>query len=506
MRLHEHLDYWARERPDSEFAVHQDRRFTYEQALAATNRLANALVGAGLCKGDRAAILGKNSIQYLLLYYAASKVGVVPVPLNYRAAGPEWAHIVADAGAKLVIAGGEYLPAAQRIWTDLPAADLDTMGAGQPDTPPEQDVAEDDDLYQLYTSGTTGRPKGAVLTHRAVTANTAQIALLPHRGPPGERSLVMAPLCHAAAVWTAFAPISWGASLFIQHDFDAPELIRVLSQERIGYAVLVPTVIQACLALPEAAQRRYQDLRLIHTGAAPIAEATLRRAVEVFGCDVVQGYGMTETSAGVSAMTPADTRRALAGRPELLGSCGRPFAGTDVRIVDTHGAALPAGEVGEIVVRGPQLMRGYWHLPEATAEVLDGGWLRTGDAGAVDEEGYLYIRDRVKDVIVSGGENVYSRMVEDVLLAHPAIAEAAVIGVPDEHWGETVKAVVVLRPETQMTEGEIIQFCKGRLGGFQRPRSVDFVDELPRTTLGKVRKRELREPYWTGQVLSVAGA
>jgi acyl-CoA synthetase (AMP-forming)/AMP-acid ligase II len=506
MRLHEHLDYWARERPDSEFAVHQDRRFTYEQALAATNRLANALVGAGLCKGDRAAILGKNSIQYLLLYYAASKVSVVPVPLNYRAAGPEWAHIVADAGAKLVIAGGEYLPAAQRIWTDLPAADIDTMGAGQPDTPPEQDVAEDDDLYQLYTSGTTGRPKGAVLTHRAVTANMAQIAGGPHRGPVGERALVLAPMCHAGIVWTAFAPLVWGASLWIETDFDPARLVTLLDTERIGYAVLVPAVLQACLTtVPDIADRAYPDLRMILTGSAPISEATLRRVIEVFGCDVVQGYGLTETTAGVSTMTPEDTHRALSEQPDLLTSVGRPLAGTEVRVVDVDGRPLPTGQVGEIVVRGPQLMAGYWHAPDATAETLRGGWLHTGDAGRLDADGYLYIHDRVKDMIVSGGENVYPGMVEQVLAEHPAIADVAVIGVPDPRWGETVKAVVVLRPGASADETEIIDFCRGRLGGFQRPRSVDVVDALPRNTAGKVLKRVLREPYWAGQPRQVSG-
>lgn len=390
---------------------------------------------------------------------------------------------------------GRGSPCSPRTPSSVPGWDsLPALAAAAPATPPARPVDADDDVYQLYTSGTTGRPKGAVLTHRAVTANCAQIAAMPHRGAPGERTLVVAPLCHAGVVWAAFAPQSWGASVYLQTDFDPVAVMDALETERIGYAALVPSIIQMCLtAVPDAVQRRYPALRLIHTGAAPIAEATLRRTIETFGCDVVVGYGMTEASAGTSAMTPDDTRRGLAGHPELLCCVGRPLPHTEGRIVDRSGAELPVGEIGEIVVRGPQLMRGYWRAPQATAETLRGGWLHTGDAGRLDVDGYLYIADRIKDVIISGGLNVYPQMVEDVLHAHPAVAEAAVIGVPNETWGETVKAVVVARPGMTVDEAALIEFCRGRLGGYQRPRSVDLVAALPRTASGKVRKRRLRE-------------
>jgi fatty-acyl-CoA synthase len=258
--------------------------------------------------------------------------------------------------------------------------------------------------------------------------------------------------------------------------------------------------------VPDIAHRRYEDLRLISYAASPIAEQTLRRAIEVFQCDFRQGYGMTEATVSITSLLPSDHQRALSEKPALLLSAGRPLAGTEVRIVDADDNPVPNGTIGEIVARGPQLMKGYWNRPEATAETLRGGWLHTGDAGVMDEEGYIYIRDRIKDMIVSGGENVYPRVIEEVLFQHPAIAEAAVIGVPDERWGETVKAIVVLHQRMNATAEDIMDFCRGKLGGFERPRSVDFVAALPRNSLGKVLKRTLREPYWAGQQRRVAGA
>jgi acyl-CoA synthetase (AMP-forming)/AMP-acid ligase II len=258
-------------------------------------------------------------------------------------------------------------------------------------------------------------------------------------------------------------------------------------------------MIQACLVfVPDAAERSYDDLRLIIYGASPIAAETLKRAMQVFRCDFGQGYGMTETTAQLTLLSPEDHRKAIAGRPELLLSAGRPIPGTELRIVDENDQPVPNGTIGEICGRGPQLMRGYWNLPEASAEALAGGWMHTGDAGTLDDEGYLYIQDRTKDMIVSGGENVYPREIENVLFEHPAVADVAVIGVPDEKWGESVKAIVVLREGESATPGEIVDFCKGKLAGYKRPRSVEFIAELPRNPSGKVLKKDLREKYWEG--------
>ena len=521
MRLHDFFDYHARETPDAEFAVLGDHRITYGDAAEQIDRLANAFSSTGIEKGDRVAVLSKNSIEYVLLYYAASKVGVVPVPLNYRLAPLEWAYIINDSRAKMLIASAEYVQAAEGLrgqletvghlvsisdaeqpgWTDY----HDWVG-GRAVAPLHRSITPDDDLVQMYTSGTTGHPKGVVITHSSVTANLVQCSpSVDFR--PGERVMIVAPLYHVAAAFIALSAIHRGASLCIHQDFDPVEVVRALDLERISWSLLVPAMIQACLvAVPDVAQRSFHDLRGIVYGASPIAEDTLLRAAEAFKCEFVQAFGQTELSPVATVLSPDDHRRALEGRPKLLLSAGRAVLGTEVRIVDEEDNPTPNGTMGEIVVRGPQVMKGYWNLPDETAEALRGGWMHTGDAGTLDDEGYLYVQDRIKDMIVSGGENVYPRAVEDVLFAHPAVADAAVIGIPHDKWGEAVKAVVVLRDGASSTAEDILEFCRGRMGGFERPKSVDFVDSLPRNPSGKVLKRELREPYWKDQARRVAGA
>ena len=512
MLLHDTLEYSAREHPNVDFAIQGARHLRYGEAQALANRLANALVARGITPGDRVALLSKNSIEHAIWYYACSKAGAVTVPLNYRLAPPEWTYILNDAGARLIFAQDALAQALAPVRGELAAAKhfvalgadvpgwerFESFHAGQPATAPAHHAAPDDDAYQMYTSGTTGRPKGAVLTHRAVTAQLHQ-ASLAFRSAPGERALIVAPLYHAAASVTSFVTVQAGGTLYIQEDFAPAEVVRALSEDRISVALLVPAMIQFCLvAVPDVAQRRYDALRLIIYGASPIAEQTLSRAIEVFGCDFLQGYGMTETTAAATYLMPADHRRALAGDKRLLLSAGRAMLGTEIRIVGPGDRVLPNGEIGEIAVRGPQLMRGYWNLPEASAEALRGGWMHTGDAGVLDDEGFLYVQDRTKDMIVSGGENVYPREVEDVLYGHPAVADAAVIGVPDPKWGEVVKAIVVRKAGQTLDAEELMRFCDGKLAGYKRPRSVEFVDALPRNPSGKVLKKDLREKYWAG--------
>jgi acyl-CoA synthetase (AMP-forming)/AMP-acid ligase II len=520
MRLHDFIDYRARERPDVEFAIQGERRVTYREANQAVNKLANAFVSSGLQVGDRVAVLAKNCIEYAYIYYAASKAGVVPVPLNYRLVPDEWAYIINDSGAKMLIAGADFVEASESLGSQLqtvqqrvamggvaPAGwtSYEDWVASQPATPPDRNISEEHDLYQMYTSGTTGHPKGAVLPQGSVTSNMAQVTVA-LQAQPGERSLIVAPMYHAAAAITTFNCIYYGGALYIMEDFIPNEVVRAMSEEKIALALLVPAMIQAVLVMvPDVMERSYQDLRMIVYGASPIAEQTLRKAIDVFKCDFAQGYGMTETTAVISFLTPDDHRLAMSEEHELLLSAGRPILGTDVRIVDDDDKPVPNGEIGEIIARGPQLMRGYWNLADESAEALKGGWMHTGDAGVINDDGYLFIQDRVKDMIVSGGENVYPRIVEEALFQHPAVADAAVIGVPDQQWGETVKAIVVLKEGQSVTPDEIMEFTKGKLGGFQRPRSVDFIDELPRNPSGKVLKRQLREPYWKGQTRRVAG-
>jgi acyl-CoA synthetase (AMP-forming)/AMP-acid ligase II len=512
MLLHDTFDYSARENPDVPFAIQAGRSLSYREAEALANRMANALVARGIQPGERVALLSKNSIEHALWYYACSKAGAVTVPLNYRLAPPEWSYILNDSGAKLVFAQDALAEALAPVRGELAAAKhfvalggdvpgwerFDAFHAGQPTRAPAQRAAPGDDVYQMYTSGTTGRPKGAVLTHHAVVSQLHQGAIA-FRSSPGERALVVAPLYHAAAAVTSFVTVQAGGTLFVQEDFAPGEVVRALSEEGISVALLVPAMIQFCLvAVPDVAKRRYDKLRLVIYGASPIAEQTLARAIEVFGCDFLQGYGMTETTAAASYLMPADHRRALAGEKHLLLSAGRPLLGTEIRIVDAEDRVLPNGQIGEIAVRGPQLMRGYWNLPEASAEALRGGWMHTGDAGVLDDEGFLFVQDRTKDMIVSGGENVYPREVEDVLYRHPAVADAAVIGVPDPKWGEAVKAIVVQKPGQTVSAEELMRFCDGQLAGYKRPRSVDFIEALPRNPSGKVLKKDLREKYWAG--------
>jgi len=521
MLLHSFLDYHGAATPDAEFAVQDDRRLTYSEAVAAANQFANALVAAGLTPGDRFAFLAKNSIEYALMYYAGSKSGTVPVPLNYRLAPPEWEFIINDSDSKLLIADAEYCEAIDSIRGEIsvvaktiaigdgaPAgwSDFSDWIAGQAVSAPDIEIEDSGDVLQMYTSGTTGKPKGVVLTHRNVTVNISQSAGLCRDEWRG-RSLIAAPLYHVAAAVVCWGTVFWGDPLLIHRDFVPAEAVRALSEDNVGLALLVPAMIQACLmAVPDVAERSYDGLNGMVYGASPIAEATLRRGMEVFGCGFVQAYGMTESSPVLTLLTAADHRRAVAGESRLLLSAGRAVAGTDLKIVDGDDREVPRGQVGEIVARGAQVMKEYWKRPKATAETLRGGWLHTGDAASMDEEGFVYIQDRVKDMIVSGGENIYPREIEDVLFELPAVVDAAVIGVPSEQWGESVKAILVVKAEGAPTEDEILKFCRTKLGRYKVPRSVDFVEALPRNPSGKVLKRELRKKYWEGHGRRVAGS
>lgn len=512
MFLHDYFDFHARECPDAPFVSCGDVSLTYGQGLARVNRIANALVRSGLKPGDRVALLAKNCADYPVFFLACSKVGVVIVPLNYRLAAPELEYIINDAGACRVFSSNEFVAVVDEVRGTLKATEFIVLGeaatdgwqsleawiAGASDDTPALNVDETHSVYQMYTSGTTGRPKGAVLRHRAVTAQLAQTQVM-FSNDPTEKFLIVAPLYHAAAAITSFGAIAGGSPLLIHEDFDPSAVVEALSTGGVARVTLVPAMIQACLIMvPDVGEREYPKLQCITYGASPIAEQVLRKAMEVFGCDFNQGYGMTETTAVLTCLQPEDHRRALNGEPGLLLSAGRPLPGTRLRIVDADDQDVPVGEIGQIIGKGPQLMEGYWNLPEATAEALADGWMHTGDAGILDAEGYLYIQDRVKDMIVSGGENVYPREIEEVLFAHPAIADAAIIGVPDDKWGESVKAIVVLKEGAEASPEELVEFCGSRLAGYKRPRSVDFVDELPRNPSGKVLKKDLREKYWKG--------
>jgi acyl-CoA synthetase (AMP-forming)/AMP-acid ligase II len=519
MLLHDFIRFHARENADIDFAIQGARKLSYREADALTDQIAQALIGEGLAKGDRFAFLSKNNIEYALMFYAASKAGVVPVPLNYRLAPPEWAYIINDAGAKLVICSAEYVEGINSVRNDLKTVqkfiaidapdgqgfdDYTKWHTAQPTNPPDREIGEADDLYQMYTSGTTGHPKGAVLTQGAVCAQIVQFQFGIVRAV-AERTQIVAPMYHAAAAGTAIGTIATGGTLYIHGDFNPVEVVAALSEQNIAHTTLVPAMIQACLFMvPDVKERKYDSLRTMTYGASPIAENVLRLALEVFKCDFIQGYGMTETTAVLCFLMPEDHRRALSGNPELLLSAGRPVMGTQVKIVDEDDNEVPRGTIGEICGQGPQLMSGYWNLPEASEKALWRGWMHTGDAGTMDENGYVYVQDRVKDMIISGGENVYPREVENLLFEHPAIVDAAVIGVPSDQWGEAVKGIVVLKQGHEATAEEIMEFCKGKIAGYKRPQSIDFIAELPRNASGKVLKKDLRAKFWEGKTRQVS--
>jgi acyl-CoA synthetase (AMP-forming)/AMP-acid ligase II len=516
MRVHDGARFYVRNQPRAAFGIEGDRTVTWREAGERVERFAAALAASGVGHGTRFGYLSKNSVDMATMFIAAASCGAVPVPLNYRLAPGEWAYILDDAGCELVIAQATYLDALESVRGACPqvATWVALGGTGTPagwtpserwldvDGPaPDDRVDPDDVLYQMYTSGTTGRPKGVLLSHRNVMANVVQVTMTwTYRLAPGDRLLVCAPMYHASGAMSVIAAAMFGTSLVVHADFVPTAVVDALSDGGVVSTTLVPVMIQACLAVPGAEERDYSRLRTISYGAAPISDGLMRRALDVLGCELVQGFGQTEASSCITMLTTADHEEARAGRTQLLSSVGRPLPGTEVRIVDpATDEEVPPGTVGEIVARGPQVMQGYWRAPDQTAQALRGGWLHTGDAGLVDDDGYVYIRDRITDMVVTGGSNVYSVEVEVVLADHPDVADVAVIGVPDPRWGELVTAVVVPRAGAALTLEDVQEHCRARLGGYKIPRRLEVVDSLPRNASGKVLKNVLREPFWQGQ-------
>jgi acyl-CoA synthetase (AMP-forming)/AMP-acid ligase II len=340
-----------------------------------------------------------------------------------------------------------------------------------------------------------------MITHANLAANIFQaMIMLDHRPAIGQTALVVTPLYHAAAIWISTFAFASGMSIILHREFDPVRVLDALDARRVSFTFLVPAMISACLlADPDIRSRDWSALDLIMYGASPITEKTLRDALGVFGCRFCQAYGMTETTAILSLLTPADHTRALSECSDLLLSAGRALPGTDIYVVAPDGRLTPPGVMGEIAARGPQIMKGYWNRAEEQAEMMRSGLTHTGDAGVIDNEGYIYLRDRIKDMVVSGGENIYPREVENILFEHPAVADAAVIGIPDAKYGEALLACLVLREGGSLSAEEVVDFCRGRLAGYKIPRKIAVLDALPRNASGKVLKTELRRPYWQGK-------
>jgi acyl-CoA synthetase (AMP-forming)/AMP-acid ligase II len=499
----------ARQRPDAPAFVFEGRTTTYGQFDRHASQVANGLLALGLKAGSRVAYLGKNSDTYFELVFGAAKIGAVMTPINWRLAQPEAAYILADSDAEILFVGPEFLDLAAalpgpalRAAIPIEGEDLDAYPAWrdrQSAADPGLPVGWEDVALQLYTSGTTGRPKGAMLSNRALLELReihAKADLGWNRWTSDDISLVAMPVFHIGGTGWGVTGVFNGAKGVIAREFDPNAVLDFIERDRISKLFMVPAAMQIVLRHPKARQVDYSCLRYVLYGASPIPLDLLKEAMEVFGCGFVQMYGMTETCGTIVALPPED--HDPAGGPRMR-SAGKALPGVELAILDEAGVRLAPHQVGEIATRSAANMNGYWNLPDATAHAIDtDGWLRTGDAGYLDEDGYVYIHDRVKDMIITGGENVYPAEVENAVFGHPGVADVAVIGVPDAKWGEAVKAVVVRKPGADPSPAEIIAWTRERIAGYKTPKSIDFIDALPRNASGKILRRELREPYWAG--------
>ena len=497
-------------RPDAPALEVDERSISFGELDRRSSQAAQALQAAGVGKGDRVAFIDKNGAEYFEVTFALAKLGAVGVAVNWRLAPAEMAQIIEDAQAEVVIVGAEFFPHVEKIEGELGRVrhivaiggharwtDYEQWLSTQPADDPGVETGDADVAFQLYTSGTTGLPKGVMLTNGNFFKGAVQLAE-PWGFDSSSVNLAMMPMFHIAGAGWSMVGLVQGCQTVVLRDVDPARILQVIPEFGITNAFMVPAVIQFLLMTPGVESADFSSLRKLVYGASPITEKVLTQGMERFGCEFVQVYGLTETTGAITQLNGDE--HDPANRPHLLRSCGRPYPWVELKIVDAEtGEEKRPGEIGELWTRSHQNMAGYWNNPKATAEAITAdGWFRTGDAGFVDEEGYFFLHDRVKDMIVSGGENVYPAEVENALMKHPAIADVAVIGVPDEKWGEAVKAIVVPVAGESPTEADIITFAREHLAGYKLPKSVDFTDVLPRNPSGKLLKRELREPYWQG--------
>jgi len=512
----------TRKFPQNEAVVCGEDVLTYREFNARVNRLAGAILGAGLAKGDRVGILTTNSREFLELYFAAAKTGTIICPYNSMLTPEEIAGLVnyssprllfsqpgfgdviggfkdsLETVEKLILTGGGNHPWARGY--------EDFLGSGSAEEP-DVEVAPDDVQSIYFTSGTTGASKGAMRTHRHLIS-TAISGIIENQVTYGERVLILAPMHHVAfednigRCW--FLP---NTAVVYDRPFEPGAVIQILERERITSCLMVPTMISAVVHHPDVEKADLSRLKRLYYVGSPMPVELLRKSMSVlekFGTGFCQQYGQTESGPLSTILLPED--HIADGPPEKvkrLASAGRPVLDYEVRIVGPDGEDLPPGEVGEIALRSVATMKGYWEMPDKTAETIKDGWLHTGDMGTFDEEGYVFLIDRKNDMIISGGENIYPREVEEVLYEHPAVREATVVGVPDEYWGEAVKAVVALHAGESATVEEIMEFCAKKLAGYKRPKSLEIWEDLPKNATGKLLRRKVRERYWEGMDRSI---
>ena len=497
----------ARCTPDR-VAVHfGDQRLTFADIDRRSNQVAEGLRAAGLRRGSRIGVLAKNTPTLYDLALGAAKANVALVPTNYRLAAAEIAYILQDAEVEFIFVASDYgeiigqikkeLPALRHVITidgpEYPSHEYVEWRHRYSDADVQHDLDPEDVFVQVYSSGTTGRPKGVPLTNRNIWE--ALKVRLEAWGPWHDRDVihVCMPQYHIGAVMWGLGGLCRGVTSVLTREYKPAEVLDMIPRYRITKTQLASSMLKMLLDEPGCKSTDFSSLEYICYGGGTSSEGLAAEAQRVFRCGLCQGYGMTESSGAMVYMTPPEYAKAVG---ERLKSAGRPLPTVDIRICGPDGSVLGPREVGEIVCRGPQVMKGYWKLPAASTETLRDGWLHTGDAGYMDEDGYLYVSDRIKDMIRSGGENIYSAEVESALSAHPSVKDAAVIAVPDAHWGEVPKAFVVVVSKDAPTEQELIEFVRSRIAHYKAPKSVEFVESLPRNASGKVLKRQLRAPYW----------
>jgi acyl-CoA synthetase (AMP-forming)/AMP-acid ligase II len=490
--------------------VFEGRAVTFADVNATASRIANALVASGIKTQERLAYLSKNTDHFLPFLLGACKARAALAPFNFRLAAPEIARVLEDSAARIMFVGPDVAELAEKAVASLAskprmiALGFDRQGYERYEAWIQSAAADDprlesdphEDVVQLYTSGTTGLPKGVQLTNRnylAALELTGASGGLNYE--PGDTVLAAMPFFHVAGVNVALIAMASGARSAILRDA-APQLILdVIGKERVSHAFLAPALIQMLMQAPGIESADLSTTRVLSYGASPISEDLLKRASARFRSEFIQVYGMTEVCGAGTFLASADHDP---GKGKLR-SCGVALAGVELKIVAADRAEVPKGAIGEVVICSPTVMKGYWNKPDATAASIRDGWMRTGDAAYMDEDGYVFIYDRVKDMIVTGGENVYPAEVENALFGHPSIADAAVIGVPDDTWGEAVKAIVVLKSGAPRDAADIIGWARAHIANFKTPKSVDFVDSIPRDLSGKILRRELREPYGQGR-------
>ena len=500
----------AEHHPELPALIWGESVLNYGEVNSRTNAVASGLCRLGLEHGDRVGLLMQNCPQLIESFFATWKAGGCIVPLNARFLTDEIAYHLADPQATAVIFGEEFRELIDQIRTSLPSVkhficygeplpgqiaydEIIAQHAGSDE--PSVSVADEDLAWLFYTSGTTGRPKGAMLTHGNLTFMAVSWVADLMRLEPEDVGLHAAPLTHGAGFHTLALALKASSQVILKpHRFEVERFCATVARYRVTNTWLVPTQIKMLLNYAELENWDLSSLKWVVYGGAPMYVEDLKEALRRIGPVFVQLYGQGETPMTGTYLRTQEHVTEGKGI-ERLASCGHVRSGIELKILGADDRELPRREVGELCVRGPTVMKGYWERPEATAEALRNGWLHTGDVGYMDEHGYVYILDRTKDMIISGGSNVYPREVEEVLLRHPAISEACVIGVPDKLWGEAVKAVVVLKPGEQATAEEIIAFAGKQMAGYKKPKSVDFVDEIPRSAYNKVLKRELRARY-----------